>query len=264
MLLFSSKHIFLTHSFLFNANNVSLDVCVNDPPTDMSCTPIKGKMVVKYASLGNNANAELDVSRDMLNLLYAGMDGNEFVTENIERLKFVNGTSEVGDGHNLSWGDVSTGDTLGGNQPTGFAATLAISTATVVALLVLGSAFLAKRKFRKSEEEAKKDTLSPQSTDDEKFDDYMDDSAVCENYQNYEDDDDDGQSVMNPAKARYQDDGTFLQSKKVALSTISEVSEETDTSAINSNRGSPSGSSIKSEPFSRILSDSIYIDESYV
>ena len=249
-------------------------------------------MVIRYASIvsENSSNDDESISTSMTNLIQKGMNQDLFVTQNIVKLNYIeenvvdastlpplrgNNNETITVGANTKGGQFD--ERLSHQASSSANVGLAVSTATLVALFVVGSVFLVKRKFRKSNKDLNQDESLSQQEDDyvgveagnHRHEHHLDDSDMMEDNDNDDDDDDDDdQAIMNPAKAKYydKDDDTFLRrSKKCLLSTISEVSEETDSSVNNSIKGSPSGSSVRSEePFSRILSESIYDDDLYV
>ena len=246
-------------------------------------------MVIRYASIvpEDSSSNDESVSNSMTTLIQMGMNQDHFVTQNIVKLNFIeenvedattlpplfeNNSETITVGANTGGGNL---DERLSHQASSANVGVAVSTATLVALFVVGSVFLVKRKFRKSNEELKvvnqedsfsqRDEFAEVETGNRRHKHHLDDSDMMDDC---DDNDDDNQAVMNPAKAKYcdsEDDDTFLRSKQAFLSTISEVSEETDSSVNNSMKGSPSASSVPSgESFSRILSESIYNDDPYV
>lgn len=229
-------------------------------PPGTTCIPINGQMVVRYASKVGKERSNQNVGRSILNLLERGMTQDDFVTDQIVKLVYI-----ANDHFNSNAGieekklppsvrPENTGNQI--IQPKFNAANIGIgvSIITMAAVLMIGTSLLIKRKIRKMKEAAK-DSFSVYSEEENVIRD-GDSVRSLEIVVDDEDEDDDeeDQSVPNPAKLRY--DSKSFQRRPEILSTISEASEETDSSVVNSDDQTVS--------FQRILSESTYEDDGYV
>jgi hypothetical protein len=198
-------------------------------------------MEVGYESAENSSISEENVKHAVFNLIEKGMHTDLFTTDNIVQVSFAGEREEV-DGDDNSSMIPTVGETL--ENTSNPLKVGMISTASMAAMFILGAALFAKKKLRKNKE-AHIGTLSPRAGKKNGL--RNEDFAKAHDL---EDSDDNEQRVVDPVKAKYDigNSDSFYERKEI-LSTISEASIETDTSAAN-----------ESEHFERILSESTYED----
>ena len=247
--------------------DVLLANCFADDQVALSgttCIPIKGEMNIIYKSSVEKEVSENKIKESMLNLIEKGMTEDSFVTNNILKLTYIaEGQNRLGGGGEMlpvGFDDGSYNQTI---EPSASSSNIGISVSivTMTTMMVIGTAFFVKRKLNKRKG-IQSDSLSPDASPSEAAHEskktkgsFSVGMGDCE----YDNADNDAEGVANPAKEKYDSQDNILFNNRRFLSTISEVSEETDSSALFLRDGS-----ICAPDFTRMLSESTYEDEEMV
>ena len=188
------------------------------------------------------------MERSILSLISNEFTKKDFPPDGTSKLEFIEISSL---NHTQNTGNITLTNDDGdnsGNNSRGFSSGLSqaagISSIAVIATVLAAGAFLVKRNIRRKREATSgsfspgkvknRGDLKPKGTEEEEFSD---------------DDDDDDQGVEDPVKSKYYN---LQQRRANFLSTISEVSEETDSSILHIEDPEIG------ESMNRILSESTY------
>lgn len=193
-------------------------------------------MTIRYSSLLGNADSKQSIEESILNLIERGMTEGLFVTDHIEKVAFIPDliTDHIisNEGENET---TSNSETTGDNQiliPKSSSSDIGLSASviTIAAMIIVGSVLFIKRKIKKSHQALRKDEISPVHSDEEFGFEEENFNKTIKYGETDDDECDDDQVVANPAKEKY--DNQCFQRNTLFLDTISEVSEETDSSSL--------------------------------
>ncbi len=216
----------------FEAN----EYCTGNTPEGTTCTAVEGSMLLQYVNTtAFDESLAGEVEKSILSLVKKEIASGNFTTGGTSNLHYIERSST--ENHNGNTPTNSGLNSTDGNElniKSGFSQTVGISSIAAVGMVLAGAAFLVKRNMRKKRETAT-DTLSNGKVKDK--------DSIKPNGTDEEISDDDDQSVEDPVKSRYYN---FQHRRTNFLSTISEVSEETDSSVFHT------------EDPERILSESTY------
>ncbi len=201
-------------------------------------------MAIRYSSVLGNEDSKQSIEESILNLIEKGMTEGLFVTDHIEKVAFI--PELITDHIDSNEGETETppnSETIGDNQiliPTSSSSNIGLSASviTIAAVIVVGTVLFIKRKIKKSRQALEKDNISPISGDEDfRFEEE-------DNFNETDDDEwDDAQAVYNPAKEKYNNQ--CIERNTLFLDTISEVSEETDSSSLVNPEAAPSRSRLQ-------------------